>query len=152
MGYLLAFVGVIMALAASYKDDTPREPQHSFDTMSLYAEHLALYRGWVRDYAQAQTALPFGAIDDNDLSVFGEYSLPNFDHNAHYAADGNIYVWSAMGGALYAASAMDNGSASLCHVIASRQCVSGRDTIATLSASQTPAFIPMGSTVYVWQH
>lgn len=152
MGYLLVLVAAVTALVASLQDNSSQAPEHSFDTMRLYADHLALYRGWVRDYTQEQPALPFGVIEDDALTVFTDFSLPSFDHHARYAPDGNIYVWSNTGGLLYTAASSDNASASLCHVIASRQCVSGRSTTAVLGASQTPDFIPTGSTVYVWQH
>lgn len=151
MGYLLVLSGTLLALVISLNDPQPNNPRHSMATMNAYAQHLAQYRGWVRDYTQGQDSLPVGTIQNSALTVPNEMAFPSFDHHARYAADGNIYVWSDEGGALYAASSALSASASLCRVISTRQCVSGRDTRAVLSSSQTPNFIPTGSTVYVWQ-
>ncbi len=152
MPYIIVLIALSFgALYAVKQDNLPNQPQRTIETVTVYAEHFSLYRGWVQRYVQQQENLPVGAIADTALFVPEGLTYPAFDHHAQHGDDGNIYVWSTMAGSFYAASAAIVDSASLCHVIQSRQCISGGDTQAILAATNTPDFIPTGSTVYVWQ-
>jgi len=152
MAYFIALFAV--ALAAFYgvrEDASSRAPELTPETAALEAQHFNLYRGWVQLHDQRTPDLAPGAIDDGSLYVPAGLTLPAFDHHAQLDTNGNVYVWTGLEGAFYAAVDAETGGATLCHVVASRQCVSARDTMAILPASLTPSYIPTGSTVYVWQ-
>lgn len=154
MGYVVyAAVGLLLiGLSTINQDTSPRHPNMTLAGSSVRAEHFAMYRGWVRTFEEQEGAgLSSGTISDSDLEVPGAYQLPAFDHHALYHSNGNVYVWTSASGALYAASLALTSSATLCHVIDTRQCVSGLARTAILSTDLTPAQIPTGSTVYVWQ-
>ena len=115
-------------------------------------QHFVVYRGAVQKYVKDNPGMGTGVIADSGLELPKGWVQPNYSHHARLHSDGRIYVWSEQDTAFFH-DVMEQGGASmtLCHVLDTRQCVNNLSQQSILPATETPAFIASGSTVYVWE-
>lgn len=148
---MVAIVMGVLALSAGsfYKEDAITADRVG----QANGQHFVVYRGAVQQYAKDNPGLGEGVITDSGLELPKGWSLPRYSHHARLHSDGRIYVWSEQDAAFFH-DVMKEGepSMTLCHVLDTRQCVNHLSQQSILPATETPAFIASGSTVYVWKH